>query len=69
MNKYFFFSRDWYDAVRDFSDAERLEVYDAIMAKVFGEQQEQCLSENVKLALRFIFPVLERNLRKQEQRG
>ncbi len=55
----FIFHKDWYDALKDFSDNVRLEVYDAIMCEAFGESRKD-LSNEASIAMRFIRPLIQR---------
>lgn len=62
----FVFYRDWWNAIKELSDEQRLEVYDAIMAYSL-ENEERSLSPMASLAMRFIKPQLERNRDKYEE--
>lgn len=58
--KSFVFYADWYKAIADLNDAERLEIYDAIMSTVFENGKIE-LSGVAGIAMRFIRQQLERD--------
>ena len=54
----FVFHKDWYNVIEKRSDKIRLEVYDAIMGKVFHDK-DISLSESSTIILDFIMPQIE----------
>ena len=66
MNKdSFVFHRDWYDAVMDFDDDVRLEVFDAIFAEAFDFDKRK-LSSAASIAMKFIIPQIKRDREKYD---
>lgn len=61
--KSFVFYEDWYKAISDLNDKERLEIYDAIMSTVFENGQVE-LSGVAGIAMKFIKQQLERDMSK-----
>lgn len=56
--------KDWWQAISPLNDAERLKVYDAIMAYSFEGKQPDNLSDVAAMAMRFILPQLQRDVEK-----
>ena len=56
----FVFHRDWFDVISQMDDNSRLQMYDAIMQKVWGDDCGD-LPPLVKMAMRFISPQIERD--------
>ena len=59
----FVFHKDWYNVIEKRSDKVRLEVYDAIMGKVF-QNKDISLSESSTIILDFIMPQIEKETSK-----
>ena len=66
MKESFVFYKDWYTAIKDLDSSVQLEVYDAIMRKVFDDR-DITLSALAKVAVGFIFPQIERDNAKYER--
>ena len=62
----FIFYRDWFLAIDNLDNSIRLEVYDAIMHKVFGEKDID-LSPEAQIAICFVTPMIERDINKYKQ--
>ena len=56
----FVFHRDWFDVISQMDDNSRLQMYDAIMQKVWGDDCGD-LPPLVEMAMRFISPQIERD--------
>lgn len=56
--KSFVFYLDWYEAIKDFDDNVKLEIYDAIIAEAFDLERKE-LSTMADVSLRFIKPQLD----------
>ena len=59
----FVFHRDWYLAISKRKNETRLEIYDAIMSKIFDGNDKQ-LSELASVVMDFISPQIERDTEK-----
>ena len=59
----FVFHRDWFDVISKRNDATRLEVYDAIMEKVFNNTSAQ-LSDLASVVMDFVLPQIDRDTQK-----
>lgn len=59
----FVFHRDWFDVISKRDDATRLEVYDAIMEKVFNNS-EKALSDLASVVMDFVIPQINRDTQK-----
>lgn len=65
MNESFIFYTSWAKAIKNLPDAERLKVYDAIMA-LAGDGVREELDGAAEMAMVFIEPQIMANLRKRE---
>ncbi len=60
----FIFYKNWYQAISKMSDAERLKVYETIIAYSFGFDAPEDLSDVATMAMNFILPQLQRDIDK-----
>lgn len=56
--KYFTFKREYYDAIRELSDTDQLEVFDAIMRLVFEGKETKPATPFAQIVFNILLPKL-----------